>query len=122
MPDLAPAVFQGNLAMADIASTHKAVPPLGRYRWAVVSRMLAATAGGYALASATAAGLGLALARLGSNSVDAVLWATMLAFIVHAVAALWAFGCANARRAWLGIAIPAVLLGALAYGLRGAAA
>lgn len=108
--------------MADLASAHKVAPPLARYRWAVASRMLAATAGGYALASATAAGLGLALARSGGNSVDAVLWATMLGFIVHAVAALWAFGCANARRAWLGIGVPAVLLGALALGLRGAGA
>jgi hypothetical protein len=92
------------------------------YRWAVVSRALAATFGGYALSSAIAAGVGLALARSGSSSVDAVLWATMLAFIAHAAAALWAFGCANAWRAWLGIGIPAALLGALAYALQGAAA
>ena len=100
----------------------KALPRLGRYRWAVAARALAATFGGYALSSAVAAGGGLALARSGSSSVDAVLWATMLGFIAHALAALWAFGCANARRAWLGIAIPAALLGVLVYGLQGAAA
>ena len=61
---------------------------MSRYRWAVASRALAATFGGYALSSAIAAGVGLALARSGSSSVDAVLWATMLAFIAHAVAAL----------------------------------
>lgn len=112
--------------MSDTASIPqarpKAVVPMGRYRWAVASRALAATAGGYALASATAAGFGLILARSGTGGVDAVLWATMLSFVVHAIAALWAFGCANARRAWLGIGIPAVLLGALALALRGAAA
>jgi hypothetical protein len=108
--------------MADIASPHKRAPAMGRYRWAVASRAMAAALGGYALASATAAGVGLALARSGSNSVDAVLWATMLGFVVHAMAALWAFGCANARRAWLGIVAPTALLVALAYGLRGAAA
>lgn len=100
----------------------KAVVSLGRYRWAVASRALAALAGGYALASATAAGVGLALARSGSSSVDAVLWASMLAFVVHAMAALWAFGCASARRAWLGIGIPAALLAALVFGLKGATA
>ena len=100
----------------------KASVPLGRYRWAVVSRALAAIGGGYALASATAAGLALLLARTGSSGVDAVLWASMLAFIVHAIAALWAFGCASARRAWLGIGIPTVLLSALAFSLKGAAA
>lgn len=108
--------------MSEIVSPNKAVPSLGRYRWAVVSRLLAAVAGGYALSAATAAGVGLLLARSGSTSVDAVLWASMLAFIAQAVAALWAFGCANARRAWLGIGIAAALLGALAWGLRGAAA
>ncbi len=114
--------------MSDTASVHeprlqpKALIGMGRYRWAVASRALAATAGGYALSSATAAGLGLVLARSGTRSADAVLWATMLAFVVHAVAALWAFGCASALRAWLGIGIPAALLGGAALALRGAAA
>lgn len=114
--------------MSDAASTPesrpraKTVPALGRYRWAVASRALAAIGGGYALAAATAAGVGLALARAGSSGVEAVLWASMLAFIVHAIAALWAFGCASARRAWLGIGIPAVLLGALVLALKGASA
>lgn len=95
---------------------------MGRYRLAVVSRALAAMGGGYALACATAAGVGLTLARAGSSGVDAVMWATMLAFIAHAIAALWSFGCANAWRAWLGIAVPAALLGALTFVLRGAGA
>lgn len=112
--------------MSDAASIPqprpKSVASLGRYRWAVASRALAAIAGGYALSAATAAGVGLMLTRSGSTGVDAVLWATMLGFITHAIAALWAFGCANATRAWLGIGIPAALLGAVAFGLRGAAA
>lgn len=115
--------------MSDIASrTAPGGPPrklpasMGRYRFAVASRALAAIGGGYALACATAAGVGLALARSGSSGVDAVMWATMLAFLAHAIAALWAFGCASAWRAWLGIALPAALLGALTLGLRGAGA
>ncbi len=95
---------------------------MARYRCIVASRALAAVGAGYALACATAAGVGLALARSGSSGVDAVMWATMLAFIAHALAALWAFGCANAWRAWLGIAIPAALLGALTFALQGAPA
>ncbi|MFC7208177.1 DUF3649 domain-containing protein [Comamonas endophytica] len=107
--------------MSEVAPPHKAVLPLGRYRWAIASRLLAAVAAGHALSSATAAGIGLLLARSGSTSVDAVLWASMLAFVAQALAALWAFGCVNARRAWLGICIPAALLGALAFAFRGAA-
>ncbi|WP_159915435.1 DUF3649 domain-containing protein [Pantoea sp. 18069] len=93
-----------------------------RYRLAVVSRALAAVGGGYALASATAAGVGLFLAQTGSTRTDAVMWATMLSFIAQACAALWAFGCKSALRAWLGIGTPAVLLGVLTYLLKGAAA
>ncbi len=109
-------------SMSKPGAKPKSAVAMGRYRWRVGSRALAATAGGYALSSATAAGLGLMLARSGTSSVDAVLWATMLAFVVHAVAALWAFGCASALRAWLGIGIPAALLGGAALALRGAAA
>ncbi len=98
-----------------------AAASLARYRWAVASRALAAIGGGYALASACAAGLGLAFARLGTERAEAVMASTLLAFIVHAVAALWAFGCADARRAWLGIGVPAALLGTLAWALKGAA-
>ncbi|MFT3801843.1 MAG: DUF3649 domain-containing protein [Burkholderiaceae bacterium] len=96
--------------------------PLGRYRRAVASRALAAIGGGYALAAATAAGLGLMLAQAGMPRADAVLTATMLSFVVHAIAALWAFGCATTRRAWLGIVLPAVVLAGWAIWFRGALA
>ncbi len=82
---------------------------LARYRLAVASRALAAIGGGYALAAAAAAALAQALPSLGMPRADAVLTATMLAFVLHAVAALWAFGCASAWRAWGGIAVPALL-------------
>jgi len=96
-------------------------PSVARYRWAVASRALAAIGGGYALAAVFAAGAGLALARAGMERGSAAQLATMLAFVVQATAALWAFGCASTRRAWLGIGMPALLLGALAWMLAGAA-
>lgn len=83
-----------------------------RYRLQVLSRTLAATAGGYLLAATSAATLGLALAAGGMAKPHAVTAATMVAFIVYVIAALWAFACANAWRAWAGILIPALLLAA----------
>lgn len=93
---------------------------LMRYRWAVCSRAVAAFAGGYALSAAFAAALGLVCVQWWDMArVDAVTLSTMLAFIVFAVAVLWAFACANARRAWAGIAVPAVVLGVFAWALYG---
>lgn len=82
------------------------------YRCAVALRALLAVVGGYALASTTAACVGLLLVWAGSSRVDAVLWSTMLAFLVHATAALWVFGCRNSARAALGIGLPLLLMGA----------
>lgn len=96
-------------------SSHRRPLALSRYRWAVASRTAAATAGGYALAAAFAAALSLALPLAGVARAEAVLWATMLSFLVHATAALWAFGCANAWRAWGGTAMPAGALALLAW-------
>ena len=93
---------------------------LTRYRWAVCSRTVAAFAGGYALSAAFAAALGLVCVQWwGVARADAVTLSTMLSFIVFAVAVLWAFACATARRAWAGIAVPAVALGLLAWALYG---
>lgn len=86
-------------------------PGLAHYRLAVASRALAAIGGGYVLATACAGALALALPPLGMARPDAVLTATMLAFVAHAVAAMWAFGCASAWRAWAGIAAPTLLAG-----------
>lgn len=83
--------------------------PLARYRWAVTSRTFAAALGGYVLSATSAAALSLALPLAGVARVEAVLWATMLAFLLHAVAALWCFGCASAWRAWFGVGLPAAI-------------
>lgn len=98
-------------------------PSLLRYRAAVASRAVAAIGGGYLLAAACAATGARALVWLGMERADAALASTMLAFIIHAVAAMWAFGCASAWRAWAVIGLPGAGLAALAWMLaRGAAA
>lgn len=93
-----------------------------RYRLAIASRAGAAVGGGYALAAAVTAALSLALAQ-GMARVEAVLTATMLAWVVYAVAAGWAFYARTAWSAWGGTLLPALLLGASALApqwLRGA--
>lgn len=93
---------------------------MARYRWAVVSRALAAVAGGYGLSAAFAAAFGLACAHwCGMGKADAVTLSTMLSFVVFAVAVLWAFACRSAWRAWLGIALPALMMLALVGALYG---
>lgn len=82
----------------------------GRYRLAVASRSLAAVIGGYGCAAAFAAALAVALPLPRS---EAVLWGTMLSFVVWSVAALWAFAARSAGRAWLGILLPAAVFGAV---------
>ncbi|WP_051237079.1 hypothetical protein [Ottowia thiooxydans] len=88
---------------------------LVRYRWAVASRALAAIGGGYALSAAVASALSLVLPLLGMPRADAVVAGTLLGFVLHAVAAMWAFGCATAWRAWIGIAGPAALASAIVW-------
>lgn len=87
---------------------------LSRYRWAIASRAIAAIFGGYVLSALFCAGLGLALVHLGSSRLDAVMIATMSAFVVHALAAIWAFRAASARRMWRDMAILAAILGGAA--------
>jgi hypothetical protein len=85
----------------------------GRYRLAVASRALAAIGGGYALAAGWAAAFSLALAQL-MPRVEAVLIATMLAWLAYAMAAGWAFYARTAWGAWGGTLLPALVLGACA--------
>ena len=70
--------------------------------WAVVSRLLAGSLGGYALAQllpvALVASLAPALPRA-----DAVLVAMQLCFVVYAAALMAAFAARSAGRAWAGM-------------------
>lgn len=97
-------------------------PSLLGYRTRVASRAIAAIGGGYALAAASAAAGAVGFQALGMARVDATMAATMLAFVVYAIAAMWAFGCATALRAWLGIALPTGVLALVAWMLAPGAA
>ena len=85
----------------------------GRYRLAITSRTLAAAVGGCALAAGFAAALTLALMPF-MPRVEAVLTATMLAWLVYLLAAAWAFYARTAWGAWGGTLLPALVLGACA--------
>lgn len=72
-------------------------------RWAVASRTLAATIGGYALAHSIPVAL---LARLPMPAADATLAALQLSFLAYLGAILWAFAARSTWHAWLGLLIP----------------
>lgn len=82
-----------------------------RERARIVSRVLAAVFGGYAIAAASTAALALHLPLV---RVDAVIAATLSSFIFYAFAVMWAFAARTAIRAWLGLLVPAALLAACA--------
>jgi len=76
----------------------------------ILSRSSAALLGGYALSYAASA----CLARiLPLAATDAVIVATLPAFLFYTAAILWAFACRDALRAWalLALAAPLSLIG-----------
>ncbi|MCH7343387.1 iron transporter [Pelomonas sp. CA6] len=79
-----------------------------RYRGAVLSRSLAALAGGYLLASALAAACAL---HLPLERVEATMTGTLLGNLAYALAVLGAFAARSAARAWVWTLGPAALLG-----------
>ena len=85
----------------------------------ILSRIAAATVGGYALSAATAVCLALLLPMMRS---EAVLTGTMVSFIVYVCVAIWVFAASSAGRAWIGLLLCAGLLGgvALVFHLGGA--
>ncbi|WP_340649663.1 DUF3649 domain-containing protein [Pseudoxanthomonas winnipegensis] len=92
------------------ASVRGGAVPMSWFRrpWVgVLSRSLAAIFGGYALAASTGAFLAVALPIARSQ---AVLTGMLLAILVCACAALWAFATASAWKAWAGILIPTALM------------
>ncbi|MET4575498.1 iron transporter [Ottowia thiooxydans] len=92
--------------------------PTAAYRWSVASRVAAAALGGYALSSVATVLLGLVWP---APKAQAVLWATMLSFVVYTVAVIWAFYTRSASRAWMGMALGTAVCTALSWWLiRGA--
>lgn len=103
--------------MAPVSTKQPSAIPWA-YRMQVLARVVCALGGGYVLSAAFAAATGLALVQwVGMSKVDAVTVSTMLSFVVFAVAVLWAFACASARRVWLGIAGMSLVLCALALAM-----
>ncbi|MFG0609784.1 DUF3649 domain-containing protein [Delftia sp. WSY_14] len=92
---------------ADITQADRPVHP----GLLVLSRLLAAVFGGYALASALAAFLAAALP---GAHVDAVIAGMQWSFALHALAVIWAFSPVSAGRVWLGLLVPAALMGSAA--------
>lgn len=82
-------------------------PERGR-RWpGLVSRVVAAVAGGYAVGAlvSVACAVLLPLARS-----EAVIIGMMLSFLAYAGVVLWAFAARNTWRAWAGVLLPGLLL------------
>ncbi|SPB13745.1 PepSY-associated TM helix protein [Caballeronia novacaledonica] len=72
----------------------------------LVSRIVAAIAGGYALAAlASVAALALPVSQP-----QAVLTGMLASFVVYTCAVIWVFAVRSARRAWTGLVIVAVPL------------
>jgi hypothetical protein len=72
----------------------------------LVSRIVAAVLGGYALAAlTTVAALALPISRP-----QAVLSGMLASFAVYAAAVVWVFAVRSARRAWAGLLVAAVPL------------
>lgn len=72
----------------------------------LVSRILAALFGGYALAALTS----VAALALPMHSVQAVLTGQLLSFIVYTGAVIWVFAVRDAWRAWAGLLVVALPL------------
>lgn len=88
-----------------------------RYRWMVVSRLVAGTLGGYAVASLAGACLAFVLPRwFALTLADGVVIGTMLGFVVHAVLFVLAFSPMRLARVWGMLVAMACLLGTLLWG------
>lgn len=78
----------------------------------LVSRLTAAVAGGYALANVVPVGL---WALLGPARSEASLAALLTSFVVYTAAILWVFHAQSHWRAWLGLILPGLGFGFLAW-------
>lgn len=83
-----------------------------RYRLQVLSRIVAATVGGYALASAVT--VLLTLLWPASKS-QAVLATNMLSFVWYTIAVMWVFSTKSATRAWVGMVLPTAMIALLGF-------
>lgn len=93
---------------------HKVVP--AKYRWMIFYRFILAGIGGYILSALACVVLSYLFK---AHPVDAVLSATMLAFIIYVSVFIWVFINHSTQRATYGVVIPSVLLFIFYWGLKG---
>ncbi|RZA29132.1 MAG: DUF3649 domain-containing protein [Proteobacteria bacterium] len=78
-------------------------------RWlGILSRTIAAIAGGYLLASLSAVGCAV---WMGPPRSEAVLTGMLLSYAVYAGAVIWVFAARSAWSAWTGLIVPSAVLG-----------
>jgi len=80
----------------------------------VVSRVIAASLGGYVMTYAATICLTVLLPL---SKTEAILAAAMVSFLLYVGAIIWAFAAATPMRAWMGLLAPAVLCSAIAFPL-----
>lgn len=78
----------------------------------IPSRAVAALLGGYVLSNSIA----ILLAAVGpGDRAEAVTWALLSSFLVYTAAVIWVFSVRSARRAWVGLLLPAGTSALLAW-------
>lgn len=82
------------------------------YRLSVASRAVAAILGGYALTALATIALAVFLPL---SQAEASMTATLLSFVIYTCVVIWVFATRSAVRAWAGILVPIVVLGALVW-------
>ena len=99
----------------------QSVGPWWRQYRSLLSRILAAVLGGYALAALFSLAT-LALPDRWASPAEKVLWGMQLSFLWYCGAVIWVFAARSATRAWLGLLVAALfLLPPVLYVLLGAA-
>lgn len=89
------------------------------HRWGIVSRVMAAGAGGYLLSALAMSALALIWpAVAGVSQAVGVLAGTLLSFVVYTAIGVGVFGARSAGRAWTLIAVACLVSGLALLGLR----
>lgn len=98
--------------MSTVGRLRRAFPALtdkARHRWSVLSRVLAAAVGGYALTVLLTMAVSLVLSALGVALPEAVLATSTASFLVHAAIIMATFHARSAARAWAWLASASAL-------------
>ncbi len=72
----------------------------------LMSRCVAAIVGGYVVAAL----FSIAALRLPNEPAEAAMLGMVYSFLVYAAVVIWVFAVRSAKRAWLGVVIPVLVL------------